>query len=59
MLFFVLCLIYDPCFLHSFSALDAGATGATLDRIIPFVAAPGLCVVDTELLAMSGYLTLC
>ena len=55
MLFFVLCWVYDPCFLHSFSALDAGAT---LDRI-PFVAAPGLCVVDTELLAMSGYLTLC
>lgn len=58
MLFFVLCWVYDPCFLHSFSALDAGATGAALDRI-PFVAAPGLCVVDTELLAMSGYLTLC
>ena len=58
MLFFVLCWVYNPCFLHSFSALDAGATGATLD-CIPFVAAPGLCVVDTELLAMSGYLTLC
>ena len=58
MLFFVLCWVYNPCFLHSFSALDAGATGATLDRI-PFVAAPGVCVVDTELLAMSGYLTLC